>query len=341
MKNKLSLLPLLIIMLFSLAVPVNAMAEAPATAALSFDAAEFTVGDPIQLTLSVTHPAGFQILPPQLESNWGEFLVHSQSAASTVSNPDGTETTSQVIDARLFAPGTFTTPPMPITVSDPSGQLSEVLAEPVTLTIASVLVEGDTQLRDIKPQAELPYMDWLPWLVGLGLFALIFSGAFIWWRRNRARLSLAWVDNRLPHEVALDELGRIEELYLPAKGRFKEHYTLVSDTIRLYIEKVYQIPVLERTTGEIKASLKSSQVSHELTVMFVNFLDESDLVKFSKFTPDVDSAGQLLSSGRLIVEMTRPVVEDPGAENDEKPSRGISSGPGYGSGGSQPAEVTA
>jgi hypothetical protein len=341
MKKKLILVPLLIILVLSLVVPVSAKAEPQATAALSFDTAEYTVGDPIQLTLSITHPAGYQVIPPQLESSWGEFLVHSQSMASTVNNSDGTETTSQVIDVRLFAPGTFTTPPLPITISDPSGQLSEVLAEPVSLTIATVLVEGDTELRDIKPQAELPYMNWLPWLAGLTVFTLIFSGAFVWWRRNRARLSRVWVDNRLPHEVALDELGRIEELDLPARGRFKEHYTLVSDTIRLYIEKVYQIPVLERTTGEIKASLKGSQVSHEVAGLLVNFLDESDLVKFSKFAPDVVSAEQLLSNGRLIVDMTRPVADESGAENDEKPSRGISSGPGIGPGGSQPAEVIA
>ena len=341
MKKKLILVPLLIIMGLSLVVPVSAKAEPQATAALSFDTAEYTVGDPIQLTLSVTHPTGYQVIPPQLESNWGDFLVHSQSVASTVSNSDGTETTSQVIDVRLFAPGTFTTPPLPITISDPTGELSEVLTEPVSLTIASVLVEGDTELRDIKPQAELPYMNWLPWLVALFLFTLIFSGAFIWWRRNRARLSLVWIDNRLPYEVALDELQRVEDLNLPANGRFKEHYTLVSDTIRLYIEKVYQIPVLERTTGEIKTSLKSSQIAREVAELLVNFLDESDLVKFSKFTPDVVSAEQLLTNGRLIVEKTRPVADESGAENDEKPSKGVSSGPSYGSGGSQPAEVSA
>ena len=31
--------------------------------------------------------------------------------------------------------------------------------------IGAVLVEGDSQLRDIKPQAELPYLNLLPWII--------------------------------------------------------------------------------------------------------------------------------------------------------------------------------
>ena len=106
------------------------------------------------------------IILPELEADWGEFVVVSQSPPATVDNTDGTKTTSQVIDARLFAPGEFSTPPTPITVVDGSGGLGEVIAPPAPIVVTSVLVEGDTNLRDIKPQAELPYSNPLPWIVG-------------------------------------------------------------------------------------------------------------------------------------------------------------------------------
>ena len=292
-------------------------------ATLTSEGENLTVGDPIKLTLSVTHAADQTVILPQLESNWGDFIVHSQTAAETVTNPDGTKTTSQVIDVRLFAPGTFATPPLTITISDSSGQLSEVTAPPASLLINSVLVEGDTELRDIKPQAELPYTNLLPWIIGGMLIAGVLGGAALWQRRRKTNLAQAGIDNRLPHEAALDELERIGKLGLPESERFKEHYTLVSDCIRVYIERTFQIPVVERTTSEIRYRLKSTEIPPDVSQLFVFLLDESDLVKFSKFTPDTKSAAQLIETGRQIVTATKPVVEttsDPKEEIGRTPS---------------------
>lgn len=315
-------IPILLIAVITLAAPRIAAAESPVTATLSTEMDELTVGDPVMLKLSVTHPSGYQVLMPKLDANWGEFLIQSQSAGTIVSNPDGSETTTQLIDARLFSPGTFTTPPLDITISDGNGQLSEISAEPLSVKITSVLVEGDTELRDIKPQASLPYVNYLPWVIGLGALVLIISGAFFWYRRRRNQLALEAVDNRLPHEVALDELLRVETLQLPLSGRFKEHYTLISDCVRLYIENAYHFPVLERTTGEIKANLKRTSVSNDVADEFVSLLDESDLVKFSKFRPDVESAQKLLHNGRLIVEKTKP-LEIESEDEDQLPINNI------------------
>ncbi len=325
-------MPLLIIAVLALAAPGFASAESLVTATLSTDTGEFTVGDPVMLKLSVTHPPGYQAILPQLGANWGDFLVHSQSAGTTVSNPDGSETTNQVIDARLFSPGSFNTPPLTITVSDNSGQLSEITAQPLSVIIASVLIEGDTELRDIKPQAALPFVNYLPWVIGTGVLVLGSIGAFFFYRRRQAHLALASADNRLPHEVAFDELDRVETLELPKYGRFKEHYTLVSDCIRIYMENTFHFPVLERTTGEIKANLKCTTVSNEVANEVITLLDESDLVKFSKFRPDVESAQLLLQQGRLIIEKTKPVVIE--SEDDiQLPINNIPSDPIFGENG--------
>jgi hypothetical protein len=340
MKNFRLLIPLLAVAIFALTAPLAVSAQSVVTASLSADTGELTVGDPIQLTLNVTHPPGHQVILPQLDSNWGDFLVQSQFTGETVANPDGTETTIQVIDARLFSPGDFTTPPLTITVSDESGQLSYVSTEPIPVSISSVLVEGDTELRDIKPQAALPYVNYLPWIVGFVLLVLLTAGGIFWYRRRKAQLALAAVDNRLPHEVALDELDRVEQLELPKSERFKEHYTLVSDCIRIYMEKTYHFPVLERTTGEIRANLKRTDVSSEVAKEFISLLDESDLVKFSKFRPDVQSAQLILQNSRQIVIQTKPIILE--NEGDDQPSiNDLPSEPVYGENGRKPqAEVT-
>jgi hypothetical protein len=258
------------------------------------------------MALEITHPAGYVVIAPELQSAWGEFLVQSQSAPTIVANPDGSETTTITLDTRLFSPGSFSTLPLSVSVTDGAGNLIEVLAAPTTVEIASVLVEGDTELRDIKPQADMP----LPsnWLAILGSIVAVFAlvAAAILWLRNRRQIA---VDNRLPHERAFDELDRIAAMNLPEQGQFKEHYTLVSNCIRQYMEATVHVPVMERTTAEIRHSFKEANFSANVTHQFVQFLDESDFIKFSTFTPDIVSAQALLALGHDIVEMTMPRPE--------------------------------
>lgn len=292
-----------------------AQESGPVTATLSAPEGQFTVGDPIQLTLAVTHPAGYQVIQPTLPETWGDLTVAGQSPAATVVNPDGSETTTWQIDARLFQPGDFSTQPLEVTVTDGQGGLQQVWAAPAAVTIASVLQEGDTTLRDIKPQAALPLPAVWPWIVA-GLAAVAVIAVAVWQLRRRERL---FVDPRLPHEIALDSLATIEGLALPEKGAFKQHYTLVSDTVRVYVERRFGVPALERTTGEIRSDLVGSAMSPEATALFIAFLQESDLVKFSEWTPDVEGARHLLARGRMIVEATRPEPAAPASDGANQP----------------------
>jgi len=316
MHHKRSIILLLITAFaFLTAFPATAKADSPVEARLTIEDKDLTVGDPIHITLSVTHPVGHQVIFPQLDTNWGDLTVKHQSPATTVDNGDGTETTNQKMDVRVFAPGTFTTPPLSVTISDSEGQLSEIAASPATLEISSVLIDGDNGLRDIKPQAELPFFNLYLWIITLLVFVLVVGGIVYLKRRHTLKMRMAEIDNRLPHEVALDELDRLAGLKLPEAGRFKKHYTLTSDCLRSYMEKAYRLPVMERTTGEIQANLKQINIPVDIANKFISFLQDSDLIKFSKFKPDVTSSYELLENARQIVEETKPALSTSTSEH--------------------------
>ena len=267
---------------------------------------EYFVGDLIPLTLEVTHPAGYRVIPIQLEGDWGDVEVREISTPQVIKNPDGSETTTQVIEVALWAPGEYKTPELPVAVSDTNGEVGQVMAAPLALNIASVLIEGDTNLRDIKPQAVLPLPPMWPWLVGGLLMVILLAGATIWQLRRRRSRRLAALTNapdlRKPHEIALDELERIDGLSLPEQERFKEHYTMVSDVLRQYLEKEFHIPTLDRTTGEIRRSLKYSPLAQAHKTDLIDNLMMADLVKFAKMRPDLLQAKEYLPSGAQSCE---------------------------------------
>lgn len=276
---------------------------ADVTAVLAAPTGAFTVGDPVELTLRVTHPAGTQVILPRLEQTWGDFEVREQQPAQTTANGDGTLTTEQTIVATLFAPGDFTTPQLALTVSDAAGQLSQAVAAPAALSIASVLAEGDSELRDIKPQAALEIPAAIPYpalLAGVGAVALALLG-FVLWRRWASRKP---VDNRTPDQVAYDELARIGALQLPAAGRFSEHYALTADCVRNYLERQFGIAACDRTTLEITAALRTATIAPAQAQSLVTMLAECDLVKFARLAPGSAAAADLLEEARHFVMLT-------------------------------------
>jgi hypothetical protein len=298
---------LITVMMLIIIGPLAVQAQSELEASLTIpDSIEYAVGDPIEITLSVTHPADYQVIFPELEGEWADFLIMAQSAPNSTENNDGSRTTSQVIDARLFAPGSFETPPLLLTVADGAGQLTEVSVPPAAVFIDSILVEGDSELRDIKPQAELPYLNILLWVIVGALILIIAFSGFLLWRRRKHKLVEAPVDNRLPHEVALDELDRINKLNLPEHERFKDYYTAVSGIVRTYMGRTFNFPVLERTTWEIQGSLKHTSVAPQIAKEFLTVLDDSDLVKFSKIRPSVANAMQTMARAYHIVKETKP-----------------------------------
>jgi uncharacterized membrane protein (DUF2068 family) len=305
-----------------------AQADELVQVALTADREELTVGDPVQLSLEVTHPAGYQVIIPKLEHMWGEFEVLSQSQASTSANDDGTETTRQIIEVTLFNLGEFETAPLPLTTSDGAGQVIEEVVPAVTLAVNPTLSEEDNNLRDIKPQAGLAVPPLWPWILG-GLLAAALVAVVGWWAYRRWQgkpFGLAPVYNRPPWQVAYDEITRIEGLGLLENQRFKEYYTLVTDCLRKYLEDQFDLRVFDRTTSELKPILRQSDLAAEPIRRLLDLFLESDLVKFAKFTPDRDAAWQLVAEARSIVDLTRPMPEPEAAEKDQPPTPPIPTG---------------
>ena len=286
---------------------VHAQEDVPVQVDLVADRSELTVGDRVTMTLDVTYPSGFQVVLPRLPREWGALEVLDQSKTSVVDNEDGTETISQVIEVTAFAPGEFLTPGLEISVREPAGGFSVKTAPPVSLNVASVLAEGDKELRDIRPQAGLDVPPVWPWVLGaVAAIALLGIAIVLFLQRRREQIAAPVVDLRTAYEIAMDELARIVELDLPAQSRFKEHYTLVTDVLRTYIEAEYRIPAMDRTTTELRAALRIAPIDVPSTREVIAFLSDCDLVKFTELLPDVPAAVEATEDTHRLVKMIRP-----------------------------------
>jgi hypothetical protein len=291
------------------------------------EAKPFTVGDRITLRLEVKHPAGTKVELPQLEEEWGNFEVIEQTTPETTRSSDGTAITGKNIVISLFEPGQYETPRLLVTHQKEDGSVEELAAPIIPLEIQSVLVEGDTELRDLKPQAILPVPPLWPWLLAafmalsLVLGAVVGTGLWLYHRRRKREMLLDLppgpvIDPRPPEVIAYAELDRIAALDLPAQNQIKEHYSLVTDCLRHYIEGRYQIPALEQTTSELKTSFSIALIASEIVRKFLNIFQEGDLVKFARYRPQPQDAYSLLDRARNLIRTTTPT---PAPEDTKEP----------------------
>jgi len=291
------------------------------------DRETITVGDRIVYTVRAEHDKDLVVDFPQLASIWGDFEVLSQRPLQPGTS-QGQVITGKEYVITAFTIGGHATPPLRVSYLDRQGQTQEIETDPIRITVTSVLTgtEGVTStldIRDLKPQAELPRdWSWLLWagLAGLALALAIL--ALIWFlacRRKRAGATApaAVVDLRPPEEMAYEELERIAGLQLVEQGRFKEHYTLTADCLRCYAEGIYGIPAMDRTTEEFYAALRRVRVDGQQVRLFKDFLDESDLVKFAKYVPPVEEVWEAVPRARDIVDVTRPERVDEGLPETE------------------------
>ncbi len=305
-------LPIILFMgtLAALAVPTAAVAQTDVVQlSLVADAGELTVGDPVTIRATAVYPAGYQVLFPDLPNQWGSFEVRQQVRTAARTNADGTETATQVIEVALFGTGAFETPDYSVTLRNELGQTQTVQAPPITLTVTPVLPAGSLQLKDIKPQTDLPWIVAWPVLpAGALLIAVLGMAVFLvikWVKSLRLRAAVR-VDTRSPYEVAQDELADIRRLDLPGQGQIKEHYTTVSDSVRRYLERAYEVAATDLTTEEVRRMLRSSAITTEDSRDVIALLADCDLVKFTALEPDADTAREMTERARELVEMMTP-----------------------------------
>ena len=301
-------------------------------ASLTADRAALTVGDPVTLTLEITHPPDHVVLVPRLGPEWGSFDVVSQTTAQTESNADGTETTGQRIEVTLFAPGTFETPDLSISIRGPDGGVERVFPLPVRLTVNSVLSGTDETLKDIRSPADLSPPLWRQptALAVAGLAALVALLPAAYFLRRRLRRGgpgpSTTADTRMPWEAALQEIDHIKELNLPGDGSFKEHYAMIARVTQAYIRKMYlespdRRDATEMTTAEFENAVGQSSLDRRNARLVIDLLYETDLVRFSSYAPGESHAYEALRRVRDIVEGTRPAPEEAARLQDARSQR--------------------
>lgn len=157
------------------------------------------------------------------------------------------------------------------------------------LTVAGITIDPKGEIKDIKPPLSAPWLfeDFLPYMIALVVIIAI-AGVYYYYRRKKKQKMdlLAKVKVIIPpHREALTALRMLEEKRLWQQGHVKEYYSEVTEIIRRFFERRWNVIALELTSEEILTQMKNIPEALAVWKEMGSFFLVADLVKFAKYKP--------------------------------------------------------
>jgi hypothetical protein len=165
---------------------------------------------------------------------------------------------------------------------------------------APALSAGD--IHAIKAPVPIPNV-WLWVGCAVGVFLLAALAWWLWRRRRQNAPEVPAVPIVPPHRRARAKL----EQALALIDQPSPFCTLVSDTIRVYLEERFHLHAPERTTEEFLEELQSSPVlTTDQKRTLGEFLMGCDLVKFARYEPAQNELMSIHKAAVRLVDETEP-----------------------------------
>ncbi len=275
----------------------------------TIDKQTITIGDRITYTVRISSDTSLTVDSLTVGTNLGAFEVKDYKPRQTTIK-NGTRMSTESFEITTFTTGDYTIPPVTIRYRTPSGENKSVATDPLPIKVNSLLSgEQGEDIKPLKPLKMFPREFPTLWVI-IGSLLLVGAALFFWlYRRARRPIDLATAvaDTRFPWEIALEELAKLRESDLLARGEYKLFYLELSDIFRRYLEKRYGIYALERTTIEIIMEFRRLALDQREEKIIHDFLEGCDLVKFAKYIPSADDIERDYTTAREFVLQTRSV----------------------------------
>ena len=286
----------------------------------SIDSTNLMIGDQTDLHLQVTQDASEQVQMPVFgESLQDGIEIVDKTIVDTLNLPDGRVQLNQYLTLTSFKDSLFVIDPIAV-ASGEDTFWTEALALNV---IQPFEIDTTLAITDIKDIEKAPICWWgiIRWiLLGLLIAGLGVGGYFLWrWYDKRRKPEEETIDPELlrpADEVALEKLDEIKAAKIWKDGKVKEYQTELTDVVREYIGRRFEVHSTEKTSDETLQAMKPL-IEKDLYTRLKSMLQLADLVKFAKWHTTPDENEQALTTAYDFVNETK-IVENEESRDESK-----------------------
>ena len=287
----------------------------------SIDSTMLMLGDQTAMHLSVTHDANEQVQLPAYGALLQDGIeIVNRSKVDTTTLPDGRVQMTQDLMLTSFKDSLFAIEPLVAVSGEDS-----FWADPMALNVIQPFeIDSTLAITDIKDIEKAPIWWWgiIRWiLLAVLIFGLIDLGFWLLKKYDQLhKPAKTPVDPELlrpADEVALEKLDEIKAQKIWKDGKVKEYQTELTDVVREYIGRRFDVQSTEKTSDEtlreLKPILKKSEFrsqNSDLYERLAKMLQLADLVKFAKWHTTPDENETALMTAYDFVNETKIVIND-------------------------------
>lgn len=272
----------------------------------------FQVGDKLMLNFEVTANKNSKIIFPSFENYITPLELINTDTLKIF--PLGRKAVyQQSISAIAWDSTKIILPQMPIIIIENSN-IDTIFTKTISLNVSMIKADTLGDIKDIFPpdneqitlkEKTINIIHKFWWLcIPILLFVLIY---FV----NKIKTIKRRPSNLIIPKGMKPIIWCEKELKLAEKknANEKNYYKRVADILKLYLEHKFHQPILSYTTSEIKQFLENNYLNHTLNDEIIEFLRESDLVKFSNQKPKEKNQSIADSILNIIKKIENDVVE--------------------------------
>ena len=288
----------------------------------TIDSTTLFIGDQTDLHLRATCEVGEQVQLPVLAEQLVDGIeILDRTIVDTTTLNDGRVQYNQYLTLTSFTDSLFYIAPLPFVSGDDT-----VWSESMMLNVVQPfeMDSTDMAITDIKGIYKAPIWWWgvLRWVLLALAIAGVGVGGYYLISYLQSRLAKRDEDNlpieplRPADEVALEKLDVIREQKIWQTGQVKEYHTQLTDVVREYIARRFEVSSTEQTSDETLRALRPLlNEQRDLYEQLRKMLSLADLVKFAKYAPLLNENDMNLVSAIEFINQTKVEV-DP----NEKPA---------------------
>jgi hypothetical protein len=308
---------MLVAVMVALAGFCHSTVNAQVTVRASIDSTRILLGDQIRLLLEIDKPKDLEVLFPKIKDTLSSHIeVVSRTKIDTVKlDSKVREKLVQTYYITSFDSGMHHIPSFFFKLKD-GNTLDSAATLALAFQVFPMKIDTTKGPTDIKQPYAAPVTlkEVTPYILGIILLAaiLFFIFYYIKWKKKNVPIFVRPEKPVDPaHVVALRELDRIKNQKLWQQDKTKQYYSEVADTIRIYIEKRFDIPAMEFTSAETLGTFRQNNNWVDISNLdqLQHILSLADLVKFAKYNPLPDDNNLTLSNAYQFVEQTK--VDEP------------------------------
>ena len=275
------------------------------------DTNNILIGDQINLSISVNASKLQKVMFPVMPDSIGKVIFISQTKTDTLFSDNNVKYIKKFV-ITSFDSGEFVLNGFPVIITNQKLESDTFLTNNIYLKFRTVRVDTSQAFKDIKPIIEVPlsFWDFFPYILGLILIAvLIYIVLLIRKKYKKKEVVVKDYDPDIPPNlIALEGLRQLEAEKLWQKGLIKQYHSQLSEILRTYIERQFQIIALELTSIEIIHELQKKNMPSDTIFTLKSILDLADMVKFAKYNPLPDEHSTSMKNAFSFVEMTSYII---------------------------------